>query len=104
MSLHHNDQDKSIFLKAKFFEDCVALHFNPGGPVVQFQSVAWGMLMLVCCSLTASMAEYWRDYEEVAASTTNTRSLGDLLRRNCCVLQDLKHLNLDPLWQKDKPT
>ncbi len=21
-----------------------------------------------------------------------------------CVLQDLKHLNLDPLWQKDKPT
>jgi hypothetical protein len=32
---HHIDCDKSIFLKAKFFEDLVALRFNPGGPVAQ---------------------------------------------------------------------
>jgi hypothetical protein len=33
---HHIDRDKSIFLEAKFFEDLVALRFNPGGPVVQY--------------------------------------------------------------------
>jgi hypothetical protein len=32
---HHIDRDKSIFLEAKFFEDLVALRFNPGGPVAQ---------------------------------------------------------------------
>ena len=42
---HHIDHDKSIFLKAKFFEDLVALRFNPGGPVAQYHSVAWGMSM-----------------------------------------------------------
>jgi len=28
---HHIDCDKSIFLEANFFEDLVALRFNPGG-------------------------------------------------------------------------
>jgi hypothetical protein len=41
--LHHINRYKSIFLEAKFFEDLVALQFNPGGSVVQFQSVAWGL-------------------------------------------------------------
>ncbi len=38
--------------------------------------------MLACRLLTASTAEYCRDYEEAAAGTTNTRSLDDLLKRN----------------------
>jgi hypothetical protein len=33
---HHIDRNKSIFLDSKFFEDLVALRFNPGGPVVQY--------------------------------------------------------------------
>jgi hypothetical protein len=37
---HHIDRNKSIFLEAKFFEDLVALHFKPGGPVAQYHSVA----------------------------------------------------------------
>jgi hypothetical protein len=79
---HHIDRDKSIFLKAKFFEDLVALRFNPGGPVAQYQLVVQGMSMLACHSLTASGAEYCRDYKEAAASTINTHSLDDLLKWN----------------------
>jgi hypothetical protein len=41
------------------------------------------MSMLVCRSLTAGEAKYFRDYEEAAASTTNTPSLEDLLKQNC---------------------
>ena len=37
---HHIDHNKYIFLEAKFFEDLVALCFNPGGAVAQFHSVA----------------------------------------------------------------
>jgi hypothetical protein len=80
---HHIDRDKSLFLEAKFFEDLVALSFNPGGPVAQFHSVAWGMSMLVCRSLMAAEAEHCRKYEEAAASTTHTRSLDKLLKQNC---------------------
>jgi hypothetical protein len=40
------------------------------------------MSMLACRLLTASKAEYCKDYKEVAASTTNTRSLDDLLKQN----------------------
>jgi len=72
---HHIDHNKSIFLKAKFFEDLVALRFNPGGPVAQFHSVAQGMSMLACRSLTAMAAEFCRDYEEAAESTRHTHSL-----------------------------
>jgi hypothetical protein len=79
---HHIDRDKSIFLEAKFFEDLVALRFNPGGPVAQFHSVARGMSMLACRSLTAMAAESCREYEEAAESTKHTRSLDDLLKRN----------------------
>jgi hypothetical protein len=50
---HHIDRDKSIFLEAKFFEDLVALRFNPGGAVTRYHSVAWGVSMLACRSLTA---------------------------------------------------
>jgi hypothetical protein len=38
--------------------------------------------MRVCHSLMASKAKYCRDYEEVAASTTNRHSLDNLLKRN----------------------
>jgi hypothetical protein len=81
--LHHINRDKSIFLKAKFSEDLVALRFNPGGPVAQLHSVAQGMLMLACRLLTAVEAKYCREYEEAAANTKHTRSLEDLLKRNC---------------------
>ncbi len=55
--LHHIDRDKSIILEAKFFKDLMALCFNPGGPVAQYQSVARGMSMLACRFLMASKAE-----------------------------------------------
>jgi hypothetical protein len=71
-----------MFLESKNFEDLVALRFNPGGPVAQYQLVAQGMSMLACHLLTASKAEYCRDYKEAAASTTNTRSLDNLLKWN----------------------
>jgi hypothetical protein len=77
---HHINRDNSISLETKFFEDLVALRFNPGGLVAQFQSVLWEMSMLACRSLTAVEAKYCWDYEEAAASTTNTRSLEDLLK------------------------
>ena len=76
------DRDKSIFFEAKFFEDLVALRFNPGGPVVQYHSLARGMLMLACRSLTPMAAEFFREYEEAAESTRHTRSLDDLLKKN----------------------
>jgi hypothetical protein len=79
---HHIDRDKSIFLNLKFFEDLVALQFNPGGVVAQYQSAARGMSMLACRSLTAVKAKYRRDYEEAAAHTTNTRWIDDLLKGN----------------------
>jgi hypothetical protein len=79
---HHIDRDKSIFLEAKFFEDLVALRFNPGGPVAQYHSVARGMSMLACRSLTAMAAEFCWEYEEAAESTRHTRSLDDLLKKN----------------------
>jgi hypothetical protein len=79
---HHIDRDKSIFLNSKFFKDLVALRFNPGGPVVQYQSAARGMSMVACRSLTAVEAKYRRDYEEVAAHTTNMQWSDDLLKGN----------------------
>jgi len=79
---HHIDRDKSIFLEEKFLEDLVALRFNPGGPVVQYHSVARGMSMLTCRSLTAMAAEFCREYEEAAESTRHTRNLDDLLKKN----------------------
>ena len=79
---HHIDCDKSIFLEAKFFEDLVALRFNPEGPVAQYHSVARGMSMLACRLLTAMAAEFCREYEEAAESTRHTRSLDDLLKKN----------------------
>jgi hypothetical protein len=80
---HHIDRDKSIFLDSKFFEDLVALRFNPGGPVAQYQLAVRGMSMLTCRSITAVKAEYRGDYEEVAAHTTNTQRIDDLLKGNC---------------------
>ncbi len=41
------------------------------------------MSMLVCRSLMAVEAEYYWDYKEVVASTTNTCSLDELLKQNC---------------------
>jgi hypothetical protein len=79
---HHIGRDKSIFLKAKFFEDLVALRFNPGGPVAQYHSAARGMSILACRLLTAVEAEQCREYEEAAASTKHTRSIDDLLKQN----------------------
>jgi hypothetical protein len=79
---HHIDRDKSIFLEAKFFEDLVALRFNPGGPVAQYHSAARGMSMLACRSLLAVEAEQSREYKEAAENTRHTRSIEDLLKRN----------------------
>jgi len=79
---HHLDHDKSIFLEAKFFEDLVVMRFNPGGPVVQYHSVARGMSMLACHLLTAMAAEFCWEYEEAAESTRHTRSLDNLLKKN----------------------
>ena len=45
------ERDKSIYLTAKFFEDLVALRFNPGGPVAQYELAARGISMLACRSL-----------------------------------------------------
>ena len=53
----HIERDKSIYFTAKFFKDLVALHFNPGGPVAQYESAARGISMLACRSLTALEAE-----------------------------------------------
>ena len=77
---NHIELDKSIHLDSKFFEDLVALRFNPGGPVVQYQSAARGMSMLACRSVSAVDAEYARDWEEAEAHTKSTRSLDDLLK------------------------
>jgi hypothetical protein len=81
--LHHINCDKFLFLEAKFFEDLVALRFNPGGPVAQFHSAARGMSMLACRSLMAAKAWYCREYKEAAANTMHTQSLDELLKRNC---------------------
>ena len=51
-----------------------------GGPVVQYQLAARGMLMLACRSVSAVDAEYSRDWEEAAAHTKNTHSLEDMLK------------------------
>jgi hypothetical protein len=79
---HHINRDKPLFLEATFFKDLVALRFNPGGPVVQFHSVARGMSMLACRSLTVAEAEQSHKYKEAAASTKHTRSLDKLLKWN----------------------
>jgi hypothetical protein len=55
---NHIERDKSIYLPSKFFEELVALCFNPGGPVAQYSLVVKGMLMMVCRSVTAVEAEY----------------------------------------------
>jgi hypothetical protein len=44
----HIKRDKSIYLTAKFFDNLVAMQFNLGGPVVQYNSVARGISMLAC--------------------------------------------------------
>ncbi len=80
---HHINCNKSTFIEAKFFEDLVALRFNPWGVVVQCHSVAQGMSMLVCRSLTAVEAENCWEYEKGAANMKHMRSLEDLLKRNC---------------------
>jgi hypothetical protein len=54
---HHIERDKSIYLSAKFFEDLIALRFNPGGPMAQYELAARGISMLACHSLTALEAE-----------------------------------------------
>jgi hypothetical protein len=77
---NHIELDKSIHLDSTYFEDLVALRFNPGGPVVQYQSAARGMSMLACRSVSAVDAEYLRDWVEAAAHTKSTRSLDDLLK------------------------
>jgi hypothetical protein len=80
---NHIEVDKSIHLDLKFFDDLVALRFNPGGPVCQYQSAARGMSMLACHSVSAVDAEYSRDWEEAVAHTKNTRSLEDMLKVSC---------------------
>jgi hypothetical protein len=66
---NHIERDKSIYLPTKFFEYLVALRFNPGGPVAQYSSVAKGMSMLACRSVTAVEAKYQQGYEEAMDQT-----------------------------------
>ncbi len=77
---NHIELDKSIHFDSKFFDDLVALQFNPGGPVVQYQSAGRGMSMLACRSVSAVDAEYAQDWEEAAAHTMSTCSLDELLK------------------------
>jgi hypothetical protein len=58
------------------------LRFNPGGPVAQYESVAWGISMLACRSLLAVEAEYLRKYKEATEQTKQTRTIKELLRVN----------------------
>jgi len=76
----HIERDKSIYLTAKFFEDLVALRFNPGGPVAQYESAARGISMISCRSLSAVEAETQRGYEEATELTKTTRKLEDILK------------------------
>ncbi len=80
--MKHIRKDRSIFLGAKFFDNLVALRFNPGGAVAQYLSISRGILMLACRSLNAVEAEYQSDYKELASHTSNTRSLKELLKGN----------------------
>ncbi len=80
--LHHIDCNKSLFFEAKFFEDLVALRFNPGGAVAQFHSAARGMSILACWLLMAAEAEHCCKYKEAAVNATYTQSLDELLKRN----------------------
>ncbi len=59
--MKHIKKDRSIFLGAKFFDDLVALWFNPGGPVAQYLLISRGISMLACRLLNAVEAEYQRD-------------------------------------------
>ena len=76
----HIERDKSIYLTAKFFKDLVALRFNQGGPMAQYDSAARGISMLACRSLTAVKAETQRGYEEASELTKTTRKLEDTLK------------------------
>jgi hypothetical protein len=78
--LRHIERDKSIYLTAKFFDDLVALRFNPEGPVAQYESAARGVSILACHLLMAVKAEYQRGYEEASEQTKTTRKLEDLLK------------------------
>jgi hypothetical protein len=44
----HIERDKLIYLTAKKFNNLVALRFNPGGPVAQYESATRGISMLAC--------------------------------------------------------
>ncbi len=80
---NHIEWDKSIHLPSNFFEELVALRFNPGGPVAQYSLVGKGMSMMVCRLVTAVEAKYQRGYEEAMDRTKGTRSLKELLKGNC---------------------
>jgi hypothetical protein len=80
--MNHIEKGRSIFLEAKFFDELVALRFNPEGAVAQYLSISRGILMLACHLLSAVKAEYQRDYKEAASHTSNTRSIKELLMGN----------------------
>ncbi len=68
----HIKQDKSIYSTAKYFGSLVAMRFNPGGPVAQYDSVARGISILACRLLTAVKAEYQQGYEEATEQMKTT--------------------------------
>jgi hypothetical protein len=79
----HIERDKSIYLPAKFFENLITLRFNLGGPVTLYESVARGISMLACRSLSPVEAEYqWGGYKEVTKQTKQIRTIKELLRVN----------------------
>jgi hypothetical protein len=60
----------------------MALGFNLGGPLAQYQLVARCMSILVCRLLTAVEAEYRQEYKEAAAHTQHTHCIDDLMKGN----------------------
>ncbi len=76
----HIKWDKSIYLTAIFYDDLVALRFNPGGPMAQYELATRGISMLAYQSLMAIEAEYQRGYKEATEQTKTTRKLDDLLK------------------------
>ncbi len=61
----------------------MALKFNLGGPMAQYQLVVQELLMLACRSLMAVEAEYHRDYKEAAAHMQNKHRIDDLFKETC---------------------
>jgi hypothetical protein len=78
----HIERDNPIYLPAKFFENLITLRFNLGGLVTLYESVARGISMLACRSLSPVEAEYQWGYKEATEQTKQMRTIKKMLRVN----------------------